>query len=139
MALGRPSRQWVSRRFARVDRHHVARRAISVPHQLWWRLPWARPSLEPAGLPDEVIAWRSSRATRKLNALEQGNRRRDVADAARVVAPVAADQADALAVLLRQHPPAVALDRPVLLLHPSTSVSSARPRSGSSFATNARG
>jgi len=28
-------------------------------------------SLGPAGLPDEVIAWRSSRATRKLNAAGQ--------------------------------------------------------------------
>jgi hypothetical protein len=46
------------------------------------------------------------------------HRRRDVAEAARVVAPVAADQADAVAALVRQHPPAVDL----LLVDPAVAV-----------------
>ena len=55
----------------RAEHRETGGRASSVPHQLWWRLPGARQSLGPAGLPDEVIAWRSSRATRKLNAAGQ--------------------------------------------------------------------
>jgi hypothetical protein len=53
---------------------------------------------------DRHLTVEHERARRQLQ-----DRRRDVAEAARVVAPVTADQADALAVLVRQHPPAVDL------------------------------